>query len=163
MRQSEGKLPLSDAAPQIAAAMLIMVRQHRSAPPVLQRYYYTCLKWMARELEQFVQPRVSEAAQALASKKGLGDLRAYRYTDQPVAMRDPGRAIFHWEHIIPTSDMVNSILALDEPTIASIGDVLIKAQVAWITKEEDKRLPVSRRADPAQCYADAGARLLPEK
>jgi len=112
---------IHDVAPQIAEAMLPMVRQYPTAPHPLQRYYYTSLKWMARHLESFVEPQASVAAQKRADEMGLGDLRRYRWLDQPSRMKDIGRQIFHWEHATQTSDIVKQLLRLPDPIVEAIA------------------------------------------
>jgi hypothetical protein len=154
-------LSLRDAAPHIAQAMSEMVRQYKGASPALKKYYHVSLKWMARELEQFAMPRVSVAAQVLANETALGDLRRYQWRDQPTKMKDPQRKTFHWEHVLPVSDIVKRLVELPDPTPEAIASVLTDAQVAWITKEENKRLPRSGRANPLECYKQARIELLP--
>lgn len=55
---------------------------------------------MCRELEDFITPRASTAAQDKAIAMGLLDLRQFHWDDQPYKMKDLGRQIFHWEHIV---------------------------------------------------------------
>jgi len=116
---------------------------------------------MARHLESFVEPRSSRAAQALADEIGLGDLRQYRWLDQPSKMRDLGRRLFHWEHATQTSDLVKALLRLEEPTVEAIAVVLRSTTIAWITKKEDARLPLGERPDWQAAYDAAGIKLLP--
>jgi hypothetical protein len=151
---------LSEAAPQIASAILEMARQHRAASPPLKAHYFLTLKWMARDLERFVTPRVSRAAQDRANQMDIGDLSRLRWIDQPVKMRDPGRKIFHWEHIVPTSDIARRIVTMDQPNVADITSILMIAGVAWILKAENTKLPLNGRADPLLSYAEAGIELL---
>lgn len=118
------------------------------------------LGWMARDLERYVVPGVSRAAQARADELGLGDLSRFNWGHQRRLMKDPTREIFHWEHVVPVSDMVKALLALDDPAPSAIVPILIRAEIAWILKSEDKLLRRSGRPDPRTAYLAAGIELL---
>lgn len=118
------------------------------------------LGWMARDLERYVVPGVSRAAQARADELGLGDLSRFDWGHQRGLMKDPTREIFHWEHVVPVSDMVKALLALDDPTPSAIVPILMRAEIAWILKSEDKLLRRSGRPDPRTAYLAAGIELL---
>lgn len=100
-------------------------------------------------------PRVSLAAREEARRREV-DLDGMGWHDQP--RFDPGRAIFHREHVIP----VKTIRArcLDAESARPIVDALKSAEVAWILKSEDRRLTQlglrSNRPDPADAYRKAG-------
>ncbi|WP_114944803.1 hypothetical protein [Microvirga calopogonii] len=118
------------------------------------------MRWVARDLENFVIPMVSAAAQDRAIQMGLPDLRQFRWNDQKSRMSDPNREIFHWEHYTPVSNIVAGLIKITTPDLESIAEVLRTARVAWILKEENARLSHRSRKDPAADYARAGITLL---
>lgn len=107
-------------------------------------------------------PRISEAARSLA--EGLGvDLLHETWQSQPGF--DPGRTVFHYEHMATVSTIVDAMR--DVETVTGAMDTLYDLiEVAWITKGEDARLTAlgykSKRPDPAKAYTEAGIRLLPQ-
>jgi hypothetical protein len=153
-------LPLHEAAGRIAAAMLPIVQQHQepTCPSALRTYYRDSLKWMVRLLETFLKPYASKAALETAQAHALEDLRRLRWKDQKRKMKDSKRLIFHWEHVVQVTDIVDSILALKKPTVGAIAEELKKAKVAWILKSENKKLLHKNR--PNDNYQTAGITLL---
>lgn len=87
---------------------------------------------------------------------GLPDLRTCTWGYQVVRMKDRGRKIFHWEHVVQVSDLTNDILALSNLEANEVAKLLNTTQVAWILKDENARLPIGRRPNPAKAYAEAG-------
>lgn len=117
-----------------------------------------------RQLECFVAPEVSVAAAQMADQLGHGDLRAKWYGFQDT---DEDKApIFHWEHVRPVSDMKARLLAISTPrSPEAIEQVLRTADVAWILKEEDRKLTAqkyrtTRPDDPWQAYKACGIRIV---
>ncbi len=155
-------LPIDAAADYLAGPILEILKQyHRSdCPEPIRAHYRTVLKWMARDLENFVLPMVSAAAQARADQMGLPDLRQFRWRDQPKKMKDPDRSIFHWEHYTPVSNLVDGLLQIRTPTLETIANILKTARIVWILKEENARLSHRSRKDPALDYRNAGIDLL---
>ncbi|WP_129305283.1 hypothetical protein [Streptomyces sp. L2] len=106
-------------------------------------------------------PEVSTAAAESAAGLGV-DLRRETWHSQPKF--DPGRARFHYEHMNPVGEIVSRLGAVEcaGDVVALISESL---RLAWITKEEDRRLTAlgfrQRRPDPAAAYARAGITLLP--
>ncbi|WP_329462070.1 hypothetical protein [Streptomyces sp. NBC_01431] len=104
---------------------------------------------------------MSTAAAELAAGLGV-DLRRETWHSQPKF--DPGRAVFHYEHMNPVGEIVSRLGAAE-----CAGDVVVliseSLRLAWITKEEDCRLTAlgfrQRRPDPQGAYAQAGIVLLP--
>jgi hypothetical protein len=101
----------------------------------------------------------SVAAQAEAERRGV-DLRAMGWHDQH--RFDRGRVMFQWEHVLPVGRLREACLAA--VSAAEIVQILQTARVAWILKEEDRRLTAlgyrSVRPDPDAAYGEAGIRLL---
>ncbi len=151
---------LEQAVPLIAEAIVGLLRQYKTAPADVRGTLSAMLRWMARDLERYVLPGVSRAAQARADELELGDLAEFNWGHQRGAMKDPTRAIFHWEHVVPVSDTVTALLALEDPTSSTIAPILMRAEIAWILKTEDKRLRRKGRPDPRAAYVAAGIELL---
>jgi hypothetical protein len=123
----------------VAAAL---VSYHASSNKTLRAYLNEVINFMCRRMEEFVQPRVSKAAQAEAKKRGV-PLASLRWRQQ--SKWDPGRKIFHLDHCFDVRTMRTRLLALTEPTPANVEGVLKLAQIAWILKEEDRKLTSTRR------------------
>lgn len=151
---------LAQAAPMIAEAIVGLLRQYKVASADVRGTLATMLSRMARDLERYVVPGVSVAAQARADELELGDLAQFHWGHQRALMKDPTRAIFHWEHVVPVSDTVKALLALEDPTPLTIVPILMRTEIAWILKIEDKRLPRKGRPDPRAAYVAAGIDLL---
>jgi len=159
---SSNFLPIDEAAERLAGPVLEILRQYHQedCPEAIRAHYRTVLKWMARDLENFVRPTVSVAAQECAARMGLPDLRQFRWKDQPKKMKDPERAIFHWEHYTPVANIVEALIRIDMPTLEAVANILRTAKIAWILKEENARLSHRSRKDPASDYANAGIELI---
>jgi hypothetical protein len=149
----------------IAEIILPMVLRLKSNPDSdLRSWCLSVLDIACRHIEEFVIPEVSIRAHREAEALGLGDLSTYRWTDQTDHMGDKGRRVFHWEHVLPVSEMKRRLLAISEPDINEIVYILKSADVAWILKEEDAdltRLKLSQRRDgnPWDAYRKAGIEM----
>jgi hypothetical protein len=101
----------------------------------------------------------SAAAQAEAERRGV-DLRSMGWHDQH--RFDPGRVMFQWEHVVSVRHIREACLAAGSTD--GVAEVLKTARVAWILKEEDRRLTGlgyrSVRPDPTAAYVEAGIILL---
>jgi hypothetical protein len=108
-----------------------------------------------RKYSDLVPPAVSLAAQAEAARLGV-DLRQMGWHDQP--RFDPGRRIFHWEHVHTVSSIRS--LCLEASSATQVEEHLDKVRVAWILKVEDLTLTAlgfrSRRSDADEAYRAAG-------
>jgi len=153
---------IDEAADRLAGPILEILKQYHEGdcPESIRAHYRTVLKWMARDLENFVLPIVSAAAQARADQMGLPDLRQFRWRDQPKKMKDPDRSIFHWEHYTPVSNIVDRLLHMETLNRETIAEILRTARIVWILKEENARLTHRSRKDPALDYRNAGIDLL---
>jgi hypothetical protein len=56
--------------------------------------------------------------------------------------------------------MVKALLALDDPMPSAIVPILMRAEIAWILKSEDKVLRRRGRPDPRAAYVAAGIELI---
>ena len=98
--------------------------------------------------------RVSKAAAEAAHKLGLSleNLRILGWGEQ--AHYDIGRNILHWEHFVPVGQLLREILSNPENT----EEILSKAEVVWILKEEDSRLTQAgyrtKRPDAEAAYKE---------
>ena len=108
---------------------------------------------------RFLVPRVSAASAAAASRLGV-DLCQQVWQDQHAF--DPGRTVFHLEHVVPVQSLRTSCLSAAD--VDGVLRVLQAAQVAWILKSEDRELTRlgfrARRSSPEQAYEAAGIELL---
>lgn len=102
---------------------------------------------------------ISEAATLAAETRGL-DLASLTYAAQPAV--DPGRGIFHYEHMETISTIIAKARATE--SVEEIIALLCTSRVAWITKGENDELArlgySSKRDDPAAAYAEAGIHLM---
>lgn len=104
-------------------------------------------------------PEASDAALNKAKDIGI-DLFTKDWHDQSTF--DPGRKIFHWEHVQPVSAICDLCI-----TCSSVNDVqgILQEQlrVAWILKAEDAELSMlgyrSKRGNPDAAYSEARIRL----
>lgn len=100
-------------------------------------------------------PRVSLAAREEAMRREV-ELDCLDWQDQPRV--DPGRQVFHREHVIPVKSIRDRCLVAESAN--QIIDALKSAKVAWILKSEDRKLNQlgfrTNRPDPADAYRKAG-------
>lgn len=105
-------------------------------------------------------PRISEAANAVASSMGV-DLRNTTWHSQK---KVDGYRTFTYEHMTPINWFVSEIGKATSPEeVLNIIDQ--NMWISWVTKEEDAELRrlgyASARPNPASAYKDAGITLLP--
>lgn len=158
--------------PALAQAILATLKLPADHSNDMEQYKRKVLNSQCRELEKFLRPRKSVAAQREADARGLGDLSRYVWADQTkkTKMNDVGRAAghatFHFEHTVPVSSLLNQLLALSSPTSEAIEAIISTAEVAWIATAENKRLTKlkfrHRREDPVAAYKAAGIALCDE-
>ena len=113
-----------------------------------------------KKCTNFLTPEVSVAAKQKAESKAV-DLFSKDWHEQH--QFDPGRGVFHFEHVVP----VLSIRKMCERAHSSeeiLSILLRNLRVAWILKEEDRKLSSlgyrSKRPDPNEAYRHAGIKLL---
>ena len=114
-----------------------------------------------KKCTNFVRADVSERALDRARPLDV-DLRTATWHDQP--RFDPGRRVFHLEHIVPVSTIRHA--CLEAPSDSAVLEILATSlRVAWILKEEDSVLTHlgyrSRRQDPEAAYREAKISLVP--
>ena len=140
---------LSSVIGAVAEAMEPLLRAYHSASDVEQQYFQSVIDRMVRHLEYFVVPGVSVAANEVASRHGLGDLRRRPWGDRRT------RGLVKWEHHPPVADILKSLFGLDEPTPEVIQPILMFAGVNWVSLEEEASLPKHNRGpDLGAPYAD---------
>ena len=115
-----------------------------------------------KKVSDFAIPRVSKKAKEKSTAMGI-DLLSMNWHNQTKKSFDPGRKLFHWEHIVPVSQIRKMCLeAKNEDEVKTL--LLEKISVAWILKEEDKKLTKSgfrsERPDPKEAYFEAGIELI---
>jgi hypothetical protein len=102
---------------------------------------------------------VSKAAQKEADRLGetISD-KTWRH--QPKF--DPGRKVFHLEHVYPVS-AIQKECELAQTEEAILGILKARLRIAWILKREDQELRRlgyrSIRPDPDAAYREAGIEL----
>ncbi|QWE13969.1 hypothetical protein [Polynucleobacter sp. AP-Sving-400A-A2] len=112
-----------------------------------------------RHLEYFIEPRVSVNAQKIADANNLGDLTKQRYRTPKAWV---GGGDLYWEHAKPVVDIRRALLKLKPvPTAEEILRVVSQAEIAWITRDEEKLLPKTDRADWQAVYRANSIELLP--
>lgn len=112
-----------------------------------------------RHLEYFIEPRVSVNAQKIANANNLGDLTKKRYRT-PAAWIGGGD--LYWEHAKPVVDIRRALLKLEPlSTTEEILQVVSQAEIAWITRDEEKLLPKTGREDWQETYRANNIELLP--
>lgn len=112
-----------------------------------------------KKVSNFLTPEISEAAMEEAEELGV-DLYTKTWHDQPSF--DAGREIFHLEHVRPVSFLRDECCKAE--TAEDVRRVLTtQLRVAWILKDEDRRLSAagfrSRRPDPDGAYRGVGITL----
>jgi hypothetical protein len=105
-----------------------------------------------------LRPAVSRRAATAAEAIGV-DLCRQSWATQ--LRFDPGRRMFHLEHVVPVSAIRAAVLECGDA--AEIVRTLAGLRLAWILKEENQELERrgfrSRRPDPDAAYAEAGIEL----
>lgn len=151
----------------VPAAVLLeivnVVRAHESDE--LRRWALHTLDHACRQLECFVRPEVSVGAAAAAAKLGLNDLTHYTWHDQVSRMGDPGRQIFHWEHVLPVAEVKRRLLDPSIQTVEQVLAIIKFVDIAWILKDEDLALTAKgfshRRPDnPWDAYSSANIAMV---
>jgi hypothetical protein len=144
-----------DVLAPIALALLRVANSGRSPEA---RSAESVLRHLLRELEDECPRNVSVRAAEEASRRGYGDLRRYHYDDR----EEIGNTeFFLWEHYEQVRDMFDALGSLHNPSITEVADILRRARIAWIHREEDERLPKNApRPDPAAAYASARITLV---
>lgn len=139
---------------------------HSTDDEVEQKWTKNLIQLGCRKLEDFIVPSVSVKAQELAKQMGIGDLSQYGWSDQKSKMNDPDRSLFHFEHILTVSGLVDRLLNLgNEPSHDSVKSIIEKADVAWILKSEDQLLnekgfKTRRPENPLDAYESCGIELV---
>jgi hypothetical protein len=154
-------VPIAEAAERLANGLVGLVAAYKAEThPTLRHVYFKALNAALRDLENFVVPAASKAAQSRAAELGVSDLSKLDWNRQKEKLGD--RKGIKWEHSQPVRQMITALE--DVPTTPdAIAEVLKTAAIAWITHEENEALKVRgwhhKRADWRQCYADAGIEL----
>jgi hypothetical protein len=128
----------------------------------LRKSIFTDIRKLCDMLFPAVRPYgISVAAAEKAAALGV-DLQAQTWDTQ--TSFDPGRQVFHYEHVATVADIVEAVLAAGSVEQAA-DELAQRVRVAWILKEEDARLSKfgyrHRRPDPDAAYAEAGIEMAP--
>ena len=75
-------------------------------------------------------------------------------------------SICYFEHVVPVSSLVDELIALEFPTVEAVATIIGKADIAWITREENDALNSNKarssRPNPLEAYAKANIELCPD-
>lgn len=150
---------------QVVLKILLLLKKN-SQNEELCKWGRSSLSHACRHVEYFLTTRVSVAAHKKALSMKVAPLEQYCWKDQPKAMKDPNRKIFHLEHIEPVSQLREELLQLKSPTLGAVQIILEKVDIAWILKEEDnclnkKGFRSKRENGGLAAYAVAGIKLRP--
>lgn len=111
-----------------------------------------------RHIEYFVEPLVSAAALQIADSNNLGDLKTQRWRARKGWT---GGQELYFEHAKPASDLLKELVALGRsPSFDMVKEILLTAEVAWITVFEEERLSKNNRANWKEEYKANGIELL---
>jgi hypothetical protein len=149
----------------IATTMKQLLADYDTASPTFRDYQFCTLKMMCRWLEKFITPRVSVRAMKSAQARGvtITQLQETQWKNQVSKLKDPKRREFHLEHVVPVNQIAQQILEEREQPVSRLIEILQTAEIAWITKCEDKKLNEqfkSRRPNPMKAYEDCGITLV---
>ena len=139
---------------------------HSTNDETEQKWVKHLIQLGCRKLEDFITPRVSVKAKEMAEQMEVGDLSQYGWSEQKSKMNDPDRSIFHFEHVVTVSDLVERLLSLGDDTSSdSVRSIIEKADVAWILKSEDEVLNQNgfknkRPDNPLEAYEQCGIELV---
>jgi hypothetical protein len=151
--------------PLIGPIVLEALRLPSAPRETIGLYRLKLLTCMCRELEKLVRLSKSTRAQNNARDCGLGDLSEYAWADR-IRLNGRHQDGFHFEHTVTVGEMVRALLALSDPTLAEVEDVLSTAKVSWVTKTENNKLDQlgfrSKRPEWRKAYESAGIDLVDE-
>lgn len=104
--------------------------------------------------------RLSVSAAAARAAESLGvDLCQQTWGSQ--LRFDPGRRVFHLEHVVPVATVREHVLA--SRSVSQVEDALSMLRLAWILKSENTELERlgyrSIRKDPDHAYVHAGIEI----
>jgi hypothetical protein len=91
-------------------------------------------------------------------------LRTVKWSQQVRKLKDPGRKKFHFEHFVTIKSLVDQVVRLRNKPVNDIAALLLSADIAWITKLEDKKLTknkfCSKRPNPRAAYETCGIKFV---
>jgi hypothetical protein len=107
------------------------------------------LKWIIKHIGKLVPPGASEKANEIATAHGV-NLFALKWdnqiqAEQKIDKNADGRTIFHHEHKNDLKTLYKNILMATSEK--EIFNILMKQEIVWITKEEDKKLKRDSRIE----------------
>lgn len=148
-----------------AKAMAVHFGAHS---PVQQQRLRESITVDLRKCSDVLSPDLVPAAvstQAANLAEGL-NIDLAKQTWQTQTKFDPTRAVFHFEHFHPVGEI--RALCLSAESVSEITQIILdRLRVAWITKDEDKRLRElgfsTKRPHPTAAYEAAAITLLPQR
>lgn len=151
----------------IAGLVTLLNGSKQEVPAEVTLWCDQMLEYACRKMEIFVDPEVSVEAKAEATRRGVKgeSLRTVSYKDQPTRLKDKGREVFHWEHVMPVSQMKKRLLDGQTPcTSTHVLSVIRQIDIAWILKSENvllhkKGYRSERPADPWDAYRESNIKM----
>ena len=108
----------------------------------------------------FLSVHVSKRASQYCAENQLGDLFAIGWGEQPKFEKQPNRSSckLKHEHKIPVATLVERIKATS--TLEEAVRLFEAQEIVWIHKDEDRKLPKSKRPNPDEEYEKAGIEII---
>lgn len=150
----------------IARSMKELLSDYDTGSGAYREYQRSTLTMMCRWLEKFIIPHVSESAEVEAKSIGIDAkaLRTVKWSQQVRKLKDPGRKKFHFEHFVTVKDLTDQVIRFRNQSVNEIAALLLSADIAWITKCEDKKLTKnkfgSHRPNPQTAYNACGIKFV---
>jgi hypothetical protein len=106
-------------------------------------FIYGLVRYSSEQIGQENGVLASEAAQKKYEEMGgTGLIKQFKRKDQTTekGLKDPGRKIFHAEHLIPVLQLGTQLLNILNPTKELIKKEFKKEHIAWLTKCESTKI-----------------------
>lgn len=111
---------------------------------ISQRITKRILNWIIREYKGKINLYASAEAELLANGKNLSE---YNWKDQirKSGLGDKGRKQLFLEHILPISQIITNLFEVKSKY--DIQNILNEISIAWITREQQKKLDKHHKKD----------------
>ena len=116
---------IEEAVPILRSLVELHQKAKREKREELMIWADYALHWSCRRLEAFLPTiKVSKAAKAKAAKMKIGDISRFTWDDQTKKgkMNDAGRKTFHYEHVLPVSQLRHELEKLSPVTRPVLRD-----------------------------------------
>jgi hypothetical protein len=108
----------------------------------------------------FVPVHVSKKAEHYINQNNLGNIFEIGWGEQAKFEKQPNRKTckLKHEHKIPVNEQIGKLMKAR--TIEDVLEIYLNQEIVWILKEEDKKLPKSKRPDSDKAYRDAQIEII---